>query len=195
MDQISLPMRIALAASLVFAALWFVALRPKAVEENVDGPLPTVSAEKVESDGAAKAKPEADAAKAPTAAAPEAAKAAETKKAAPKPAKSTGPQAVLADVKAGRTVVLLFSALNVSTDDRYVRRAVAAIDRHDGKVRVHQARIGNLPKYEAITKSVPVTTSPTVLVINRDKQAQAITGLTTTRELDQAVRVALKSGS
>jgi hypothetical protein len=192
-DQISLPMRIALAASLVFAALWFVALRPKPVSD-VDSPLPTVSADAVDegSSGAeadaAKAKVKADAAKADT---PKAATPAKKKVVVKVPV--SGPQAAVADIKAGRTVVLLFSSLNVKTDDREVRQAVAAIERHDGEVRVYRTRMSSLPKYEAITKSIPVTTSPTVFVINKAKQAQVITGLTTTREIDQAVRTALKS--
>ena len=188
-------MRIALAASLVFAALWFVALRPKPVESAVDGPLPTAAepAGKATSKAADKAAGKSTSAKAGKAdAAPAQPKAAKAEPKPPKPAavKATGPQAVLADIKAGRPVVLLFSSLNVRSDDSAVRKALAKADSHGGKVKFHRARMSNLPQYEAITKSVPITTSPTLLVINRG-QAQAITGLTTTREIDTAVDAAL----
>jgi len=180
-DQISLPMRIALAASLVFAALWFVALRPKPVDSAVDGPLPTSP----EPTAKAKAK-----AKAETSTPAKAAAKPKAAKPKPAPVKVSGPAAVLADIKAGRPVVLLFSSLNVKTDDSAVRKALAKADRHGGTVKFHTARMSNLPKYEAITKSVPVTTSPTLLVINKG-QARSITGLTTTREIDTAVDAAL----
>lgn len=183
-------MRIALAACLVFVAVWFVALRPKPVDESVDGPLPT-AAEPARSESTPAAdKAAADKAQADKAETPKAADEAAEKKAAPA-RKVTDPEAVVADVQAGRTVVLLFSSAKGTTDDRAVRDAVAGTDRHDGKVRVHTARISQLPQYEAITRSVPVTTSPTVLVINGQKQATTITGLTTTREIDKQVDAAL----
>lgn len=192
-------MRIALAAALVFAALWFVALRPKPIED-VDGPLPSApaptaqeAAKKSVADASAKAgsTPKADAAQAakPADAAPKAKKAQAKKAAAPK----SGPQAVLADVKAGKTVVLLFWDPKVSSpDDRAVRRAVSDVDRHDGAVKVHVATLDDLKGYEPITKSAPVLQTPTVLVIDRKAQAHAITGLTVTREIDALVDSALK---
>ena len=185
-DQISLPMRIALGAALVFAALWFVALRPKPIEA-VDGPLPTVAETKApESTKPAKAKAEAEAPAKPK---PAAAKPA-VKQRAPK---LTGAKAVLADIKANRTVVLLFwDPKAASSDDRAVRRAVSDVDRHGGSVKVHVASLDALKGYETITKAAPVTQTPTVLVIDRKAQARAIDGLTVTREIDALVDRALK---
>jgi len=197
LDQISLPMRIALAATLVFAALWFVALRPKPVEP-VDGSLPSASA--TESDAGAQATATETPAKAdpqPKAEASEPKSEAKTDRPANGRATrvspgSRGSKAVLADLDKGRVVVLLFSSLNDSSDGRAVRRAVAEVDRHGGKVRVHTARMSRLPQYEAIVKATPVTTSPSVLVIDRKAQARVIGGLTTTREINALVDRALK---
>jgi hypothetical protein len=192
-DQISLPMRIALAAVLAFAGLWFVALKPKPVD--VDGPLPSAAPPVEQS-----AKP---AKKAETSTPAKADKVAKTEpkamKAEPKPVakpavKLTGSKAVLADVEAGRTVVLLFYHPSPdSSDDVAVREAVKGVDRHAGKVRVHTASLGKLGQYEAITKAAKITSTPTVLVIDRKAQVRAIEGLTVTREIDAVVDRALKA--
>jgi hypothetical protein len=217
-DQISLPMRIALAASLVFAALWFVALRPKPVD--VDGPLPgedtavtsrpDQAAKAVESANAKTAGRDqaagADKAHTSTPAQPQAAKTeakadvATTKPKAPEKVavaktapRQTGAKAVLADIKAGRTVLLLFyHPSRDSADDQAVLEAVKAADRHDGRVRVHTATLGKLGQYEAITKTATIQSTPTVLVIDRKAQVRALEGLTVTREIDALVDRALK---
>jgi hypothetical protein len=194
-DQISLPMRIALAASLAFAALWFVALRPKPIED-VDAPVPVAQPAKSEGvTGAAKTAEKAAKTDAtPTSKADAAradAKPAAKAKTAVRTAKS-GPKAVVADVKAGRTVVLLFwDPKGASTDDRAVRRAVAKVDRHSGAVKVHVADVDQLQGYDAITNSAPVQETPTVLVIDRKARAHTIAGLTVTREIDALVDRAL----
>lgn len=202
MDQVSLPMRIALGAVLVFAALWFVALRPKPVEEVASDPVPAVetatpapsgtssgtsgsgsgataetssAATPAQADAATPAKTDAEA-KADTAA---------------KTSGGAGAKAVLADLSAGRTVVLLVWD-GKSADDRSVRRAVSRVDRHGGKVRTHVVRVSKLSSYEAITKGVPITESPTVLVIDKERQARVISGLTVKGEIDDAVDRALK---
>jgi pyruvate/2-oxoglutarate dehydrogenase complex dihydrolipoamide acyltransferase (E2) component len=93
---------------------------------------------------------------------------------------------LLRALDAKHAVVLVFWNRRGS-DDRAVRRAVAAIDRHDGKVVVKVAPIAAVGRYEAITRGVQVLQSPTVLVIGSDHKARAIVGFTTTGELDQAV--------
>lgn len=180
-------MRIALAASLVFAALWFVALRPKPV--NVDGPLPSTPVESASKPKPGVAKVE-DKAAAPKA---EVAKAEPTPVAKKVTPKLSGSKAVLADMKAGKTVVLLFyHPSKESTDDQAVREAVKGVDRRDGKVAVHTATLGKLGQYEAITKVAAIESTPTVLVIDRKAQAHVLQGLTVTREIDAVVDSALK---
>ena len=183
-------MRIALVVTLSVAAIWMVALRPKPVE---DAPMPAPPA--VEQAATVAPKPAAK----PAAEKPAAAKA-DTKPAAkPKTAEkpATTPvqrrvNAMLADLDARKVVVLLFWDRN-GTDDQEVRRAVSAVDRRGGTVAVHTAALSDLAGYEPITAGVPIVGTPTTLVIDRNRQALPISGLTVTREIDQKVTKAFKN--
>jgi hypothetical protein len=93
---------------------------------------------------------------------------------------------LLASVDAGKVAVVLFWNRNAS-DDRATRRALRAIDLHGGKVVASAVPIGDVGRYEAITRGVQVLESPTVLVIGAGGKARAITGYTQAKEIDQAV--------
>jgi hypothetical protein len=201
-------MRIALLAVLSFAALWFVALRPQPSEVAPPAEPPVISApEKAEQavaqanaesaareGAAAKADPGAgtQARPAPAKAVP-AGEAKAAKPAAPAKTNATAAsrrsqqvKTLLGDLEARKVVVLLFHDGRTS-DDLEVRRAVQAVDRRGGRVAVHVASIKHLGDYAPITKGVPVQNSPTVLVIDRNRQAKRIAGLTVTSEIDDAV--------
>jgi hypothetical protein len=158
--------------------------------------------------GATTAKPAATAAKPGATSAKPGATAATAKPAtAVKPAKPVTPAAVakpakpglaadaapgdpsrplLASVDAGKVVVVLFWNKNAS-DDRATRRGLRSIDLHGGKVVASAVPIGDVGRYEAITRGVQVLESPTVLVIGAGGKARAITGYTQPKEIDQAV--------
>jgi hypothetical protein len=93
---------------------------------------------------------------------------------------------LLASVDAGKVVVVLFWNKNAS-DDRATRRALRSIDLHGGKVVASAVPIGDVGRYEAITRGVQVLESPTVLVIGAGGKARAITGYTQAKEIDQVV--------
>lgn len=203
-DQVSPPMRIALGAVLVFAALWFVALKPKPVEEVASDPAPATQSAAPAADAAPADSSTPDASAAPAKAEPAKADPAAPAKSEAKAEKAeaktstktstkakNGADRVLADLDAGRTVVLLVWD-GKSADDRSVRRAVARVDRHGGKVRTHVVPLSKLSGYEAITRGVPISESPTVLVIDAERQARVISGLTVKGEIDDAVDRALK---
>ena len=95
-------------------------------------------------------------------------------------------RALLASVDAGKVVVVLFWNKNAS-DDRATRRGLRSIDLHGGKVVASAVPIGDVGRYEAITRGVQVLESPTVLVIGAGGKARAITGYTQAKEIDQAV--------
>jgi hypothetical protein len=97
---------------------------------------------------------------------------------------------VLADLDAKKVVVLLFWDRR-NADDREVYRAVESADRHDGKVSVRAAPIQELDSYDAVTQGVPVVGSPSVMVIDRQRRATVITGLTVKTEIDAVTRRAL----
>ncbi|MTD42928.1 hypothetical protein GKE82_01065 [Conexibacter sp. W3-3-2] len=109
---------------------------------------------------------------------------------APAPAGQATPQdpsrPILDAVARGAVAVVLFSERNAA-DDREVRRAVRAVSRRDGRVRVVSAPIADVGRYEAITRGVQVLAAPTVLVIGRDRAARTIVGFTGTAEIEQLV--------
>ncbi|MCW3011907.1 MAG: hypothetical protein JWO90_2311, partial [Solirubrobacterales bacterium] len=93
---------------------------------------------------------------------------------------------ILRDVAEGKVAVVLFFS-DVASDDRAVRRALLAADRHAGKVVVRVAPIARVADYAAITEGVDVTQAPTLLVIGRQNRARRIVGFTDTKGIDQLV--------
>jgi hypothetical protein len=101
---------------------------------------------------------------------------------------------ILAAVAKGKVAVLLFSSRQAS-DDAHVRAVLHRIDRHGGKVVVRSAPIGDVGRYDAITRGVQVLQAPTLLVIDPQRKAKAIVGYTDTAEVDQAVDDALRAAA
>ena len=93
---------------------------------------------------------------------------------------------ILRELARGKVAVLLFWNRRAA-DDRAARRAVARVDRHHGKVKVHVASVSRVGDYGAITQGVEVLQSPTVLVIGPDHRARTISGYTDSAEVDQLV--------
>ena len=223
-SQVSLPMRIALVATLAFSALWFVALRPKtppaastpaaatpaqstpgqgAPAQSAPGQAAQQANGAVEATQQAAGQAEAAAGNAATPDAGTAARPAQAAeagaaqpgavdvKAAAAKTDSAAAKAVLADIEKRKVVVLLFWDRRVS-DDRAVHTAVQGLSRRGGKVAVHVAPIAKLADYEAISRGVPVVTSPTVLIIDRARRARSVGGLTVPAELEELVGKALR---
>jgi hypothetical protein len=217
-DQVSMPMRILLAATLAFAAIWFAALRPKPADEPAAPAAgtsvtqaPAAAAQAAAAADATSAAREAQTGEATAPATDSAVPAAPATAATPATAAgtaaaapATAPQApaapalrpavrrVLRDIESRKTVVLLFSGKGA--EDRAARRAVDRADRHRGKVTVHVAPISRLADYEPVVRGLPVQNAPTVLVIDRDREVRSISGLTVTREVDETVSRALRAG-
>lgn len=215
--QVSLPMRIALVATLAFSAIWFVALRPKPPAADPSPPAPAAAAPQSAPGKAAAQAQQAVGASNESAAKHEAAAGSVGEQEAATgsaPARSTAEQgaqsgaridvkkaagakaskaalSVLEDVVKGKVAVLLFWDRRL-TDDQAVHRAVVGLDRRGGKVAVHKAPIARLAEFEAITSGVPVVTSPTVLVIDRAGRARSVGGLTVPGELEELVGRALR---
>jgi hypothetical protein len=206
-DQLSLPYRIALIALLVVCALWLTVLKPKdpAAEPPVAAPGTTGLADGVDAAKGAVAAGEASAAAKQQAtggadAASPAAKSTPVTSAGAKPAGAnaalkaeaandpSGP--LLRALDRDRAVVLLFFNER-GIEDKAVRRAVAGVDRRDGRVVVQAAPVSDVGRYQAITRGAQVLQAPTALVIAPARTAKPIVGYTTTAELDQAVGDAL----
>jgi hypothetical protein len=208
-SQVSAPIRIALVAVLAIVALWFVALRPKPVEEAAAPPSAAPAATGGLGGAVDKAHDAAatsDAANAAIQQATGGQPAAESSStpagepAAAAPSSSSEPSSkaaskrdyaapLLRDLGKDRAVVLLFVAKGA--DDRAAKAAVRSLDRRGGRVRVKIAAIGDVAKYEQVTTGVQVVQAPTTLVIGPDRTAKAITGYTDVAEVEQAVGDAL----
>ncbi len=165
-DQLSKPLLAGLVATICLLCLWLVALRPSTEEANAP-------AAQQQSSAADPRTPATDSTAKPA-------------KADVDPASARRAARVLAALDQGRTVVLLFWD-GRSPDDRAARRAAARVDRLGGKVQVVVERLSRLGAYAPITNGVRIAQSPTTLVIDRERRAQAIAGYTVTSELDQAV--------
>jgi hypothetical protein len=213
MDQVSRPMLIALAATVVLAALWLVALRPKTtdVADTPAAPVTAIGQAKdaaatsdAANDKLANATDGAGSAATPGATTTPATPASPAKTAAIVAAKATAKSAaaavavtgrreeaaVVRDIRRGKVVVLLFWNAR-SSDDRATRAAVRGLSRHGGKVAVHVVPISRVGRFESITRGVTVNQSPVTLVIDRKRRTRAIIGLSERGELTQAVDDAL----
>jgi hypothetical protein len=212
MDQVSRPMRIALAATLALVAVWFVALRPKPVPVAATPLAPTQAIQPAQqaagaaSAAAAQAQAAGTAAAAqtpasatPAAAAPAAsartstpAASAATPAAASAPSATDGRRdgAILRDIRARKVLVVLFWNAQAA-DDIATRGAIRDLDLHGGKVAVHIVPIGRVGEYPSITQGVTIAESPTTLVIDRKRHTRVIAGLSEPQELAQAVGDAL----
>jgi hypothetical protein len=209
-EQISLPFRVALVALVVVGGLWFVVLRPKSDSTSKSSTAPGVTGLANDVAKAKDAATASDAANANTEAAANAVgsegttstPAANGTAAQPgatangnAPAKSgladdavagDPSKAVLSAVDEGKVAVVLFWNKKAS-DDRATRRALRDVDLHHGKVVARAVPIGEVGKYEAITRGAQVLESPTVLVIGAGGKARAITGYTQAKEIDELI--------
>ena len=210
MEQISLPYRVALVALVVVGGLWFAVLRPKSDSSSQSSTAPGVTGLANDVNKAKDAATASDAANAKTDAAANAVdgsgSAATTTTPSgpavgqpgkhPAPGRPTGlaanaiagdpSKAVLSAVDQGKVAVVLFWNKKAS-DDRATRRALRDVDLHHGKVVARAVPIGDVGKYEAITRGAQVLESPTVLVIGAGGKARSITGYTQAKEIDELI--------
>jgi hypothetical protein len=200
-DQISLPFRVLLVAVVVVGGVWFAVLRPKSDSTSKSSTAPGVTGlandvnkakDAANASNAANAAAGADATSTTPPAGGTAAQPGAKSTAAPKSdlagdAIAGDPsKGVLSAVDKGKVAVVLFWNKKAS-DDRATRRALRDVDTHHGKVVTRAVPIGDVGKYEAITRGAQVLESPTVLVIGAGGKARAITGYTQAAEIDELV--------
>jgi hypothetical protein len=200
MASVSRPLLIALGATVVLLAVWFVALKPKPVTVDSTPLAPTQAIPEAKQASAASAAANAKlqaatggAAQSTTPAPATPATQAATPAAPAAAAAASGSRldgAILRDIRRGRVIVVLFWNAE-SADDIATRGALRGLDRHHGKVAVHVVSISRVGRYPAITQGVTIAQSPTTVVIGRKRHTRVITGLSEARELSQAVDDAL----
>src|SRR5262245_62065388 len=203
MSQISPPIRIVIVAAVAFLAAWMLVLRPKT--ETVPPPAPAATAPAKQpgntaQSAAGKAVQAAENAKATAesaakARAGESTAPATSANSAPAPANAPQPSAAaaaktlgvdaeaLATLPAGvrdaieaRKVVVLGFFNKEALDDRAAKKQLAKVHDFHGRASVHSVSIDSVQKYQAITRGVDVSQSPSVVVIGRDMKAQLLTG-------------------
>lgn len=98
----------------------------------------------------------------------------------------SGEVAVAAELKRGDVVVLLFWN-PAGADDVAVRKAVLPLASARRRVAVHVALADQVASFGSITKGVQVDQTPTVLVIAPAGRVTALSGLTDTYSIEQAI--------
>jgi hypothetical protein len=176
MASLPRPLLAALVAVVAAFAVWTVALKPSSSSSNAPS-TPAPSAPVAHSSATtAKVKPHAVAA------------------AKPKPAadRAVSSVATLTTALADHKVVALLFYNPAGADDQADRQALHTISTHKGAVVKLAVPVDQLAKYSAITNQVPVTTSPTLIVIDRHRQASTLVGFADPLEFNQLVAAALR---
>jgi hypothetical protein len=104
--------------------------------------------------------------------------------------RKTLPTPVKRALDANKVVVLLFWNPR-GTDDRSVKSAVDGLSRSGGKVAVFSDRPKNLARYAKVTSGVDVTQTPTLVVVDRQREARKATGYLDPDTVEQYVVDAL----
>jgi hypothetical protein len=221
MSQISPPIRILLVCAVAFMAAWMLFLRPSAEtgDPAAETPVPTattpveaggakadsLAGKAVEAANEATAKQDARAEElaggAPeTATATPAAPAGDPAAATEEPGKLTAeaaeagglPLRVLRGIADRKVVVLLFWTPKAA-EDVAVRKALANIDRHKGKVLAHATHLKRIASYGQITRGANVEQSPTIVVVDRNRKVETLVGYVDRVTIEQAVTDALRN--
>jgi hypothetical protein len=209
-SQISPPIRIVLAAAVLFLAAWMTVLKPKsdtstppaptpAGNVNTGAPAQTGFGKAVEAAKGAAAATDKHTAKVfgssdtatGTASTTGQAKAAGAAAVAAADLKGV-PSGVVKAIKAHDVVVLSF-VTGRAADDRAVRSALKKVDRWHGRVWVKSVPLGQIARYGRVARGVDVEQSPTVIVVDRKLAATPLVGYVDTRTIDQAVVDALRA--
>jgi hypothetical protein len=107
---------------------------------------------------------------------------------------ATGFAAVKAAFQEDKVLALLFYNPS-SSDDQAVHHELAAVPTHRGAVVKLAVPLQDLSAYSSLLNEVPVNFSPTLVLINRARQAEEITGYAVGYEIDQDVAAALGSSA
>jgi hypothetical protein len=99
--------------------------------------------------------------------------------------------AVLNAALAAHKVVALLFYNPAGSDDRADRQVLGAISTHRGQVVKLAVPVDQLARYSTITNQVPVTTSPTLIVIDPQHRASTLVGFADQLEFSQLVSSAL----
>ena len=101
-------------------------------------------------------------------------------------------QTVQNAVRAGKVVAVLFYN-GAAADDRAMKSELASIPTHKGEVVRLAVPVSQLTQFSMITTQIPVDSSPTLVVIDRARQATTLIGFADGVEIAQRIDDALAS--
>jgi hypothetical protein len=104
------------------------------------------------------------------------------------------PKPIAKAIRTEKVLVLLFWN-GKSADDKAVHKALADVDRWDGRVYVGSASIKKISKYGQIARGVDVEQSPTVVVADPELRAETLVGYVDAKTIDQAVVDAFRNST
>lgn len=204
-------MQIALVATLLFAVVWFVALRPQPADGGGEpASAPAAAAQEAPAapgaDGLTGAVEQAEEAVEPVNGA-EAPAAAADPQAAKRPARraapgrrdggarastrgGTGGGIVGAALRRGKAVAIAFVDPRTA-DARAVREELQHVSRFGGRAVALSVPIAQLSRYEFLTREVAVTVAPTVVIVSPRRTATTIVGFADRGEIEQGLADAL----
>ena len=96
------------------------------------------------------------------------------------------PKPIAKAIRKDKTLVLLFWN-GKSADDKAVHKALADVNRWDGRVYVGSASIKKISKFGRISRGVDVEQSPTVVIADNQLHAETLVGYVDAKTIDQAV--------
>jgi hypothetical protein len=171
-------MQILLAATVLFAVAWLVALRPKPSAAGGGGAGPSASARHgaVATGAATRATPVV---------------AARAHRRAPAPAHHRADPALARHVAAVRAALRHHRAIAIAfvdpaaADSRALASELARVSRFGGRALTLSVPIGQLASFGAITREVHVTTAPTTVIVARGGSATTIVGFADRFEIQQ----------
>jgi hypothetical protein len=203
MDNVSRPLIALLVGSVAFLALWLVALKPSSSSTTGNsGGLGQYQSAINKAHHAAATANAASAAEGGTVATTTTSTgaAARTQTASRTPAShvarvrvhtARNAPAAVAHALAGHKVLAVLFYNPASTDDRAVKQELAAVPTHRGKVVKLAVSVNRLASYGVVTNQVQVTVSPTLVLIDKARQASTIVGFADRFEIAQRVADAL----
>lgn len=172
-------MQVLLGVTLLFAVVWFVALRPKPATTADTAAAPVAPAQ------------EAPAAPAPAPAAePEPAARAPKAVAAAKPGDSAQVRLVRTALRQRKAIAIAFVTPTVA-DARAVAEEMRHVSTFAGKAVTIEAPLSELSRYGFITREVEVTVAPTVVIVAPNRNATTIVGFADRFEIEQRLADAL----
>lgn len=200
MDNVSRPLIALLVGSVAFLALWLVALKPSSSSTTGNsGGLGQYQSAINKAHQAAATSNAASAAEGGTVATtPSKGAAARPQTASRTPVShpvkvSVTPNtpAAVAHALATHKVIALLFYNPAATDDNAVKQELATVPSHAGKVIKMSVQVSQLAKYSLVTNQVPVQVSPTLVLIDKARQASTIVGFADRFEIAQRVADAL----